>query len=211
MTRGWFVTDGNVLSKGTESSISTSLLERVRRHDQAAWQQLVRLFGPLVYRWCRSAGFSPEDAADTGQEVFRSVFVSLPTFRRDQPGQSFRSWLRVVARSRIADALKKQRRRPPGGSDNQELLNNTPDFSSEATIADDNDADERTLIYRRALEIVRGRVTEKSWQVFNRVVFDGRPVEIVATELNVSKNSIYLVKSRIMRQLRELLAEFGET
>lgn len=204
------MTDANVPFTGTHSSISTSLLERVRCQDQAAWQELVRLFGPLVFRWCRSSGLSPEDAADVGQDVFRSVFVSLPTFRRDRPGQSFRSWLRTVVRSRICDATRAKRLPSAGGSDNQALLNDTPDAMSDAPSSDD-DVEEKTLIYRRALEIVRARVTEKSWQAFQLVVLEERPVDVAAQQLGMTPNSIYLVKSRMMRQLRDLLEEVGET
>ncbi len=37
----------------TSSSTSTSLLRRVKARDPDAWQRLVNLYGPLVYRWAR--------------------------------------------------------------------------------------------------------------------------------------------------------------
>ena len=207
-SRGSSVTDANVLSNGKPSSISTSLLDRVRRKDQAAWQQLVRLFGPLVYRWCRDSGLNPEDARDVGQDVFKSVFASLGTFRRDRPGQSFRSWLRAVTRSRVCDAIRAMRLPPLGGSDHQTMLNTIPEPTPKTG---DDDSEEKTLIYRRALDIVRARVTEKSWRAFQLVVLEERPVATAALELGMTVNSIYLVKSRIMRHLRGLLEEVGET
>ena len=38
------------------SSISSTLLERIRNRRPEAWQRLVDLYGPVVYRWCRQLG-----------------------------------------------------------------------------------------------------------------------------------------------------------
>ncbi len=54
-------------------SISTTLLDRVKSHDQAAWRQLVQVCGRLVYWWCRQSGLQADDAADVVQEVFKAV------------------------------------------------------------------------------------------------------------------------------------------
>ena len=62
-------------------STSTSLLRRVKAQDQQAWRQLVDLYGPLVYTWCRQSGLREEDAADIGQEVFSAVSIHLSGFR----------------------------------------------------------------------------------------------------------------------------------
>ena len=58
------------------SSTSVSLIARLRDQDGDAWQRLVKLYGPLVYRWCREAGLQASDATDVGQEVFGAVATS---------------------------------------------------------------------------------------------------------------------------------------
>jgi RNA polymerase sigma-70 factor (ECF subfamily) len=62
----------------SNSSIRSSLLERVREHDEQAWRRLVDLFSPLIYDWCRGQGLQAADAADVMQEVFRSVAANAP-------------------------------------------------------------------------------------------------------------------------------------
>ncbi len=59
-------------------SISTSLLEQVRADRPEAWERLVDLYSPLIYRWCRQAGMAEHDAADLLQEVFSAVLSHLP-------------------------------------------------------------------------------------------------------------------------------------
>src|SRR5437867_2680850 len=87
------VTDSSVKPNRGDDSTSLSLLARVRAHDQAAWERLVGLYGPLVYGWCLRAGLRKEDAADIGQEVFAAVARKIQSFRHDRQGDSFRGWL----------------------------------------------------------------------------------------------------------------------
>src|SRR5438105_11562758 len=81
----------------TETSLG--LLERARTDDAAAWGRLVALYAPLVFHWCRRWGLQEEDAADVFQEVFRSVASHLGGFRKERAGDTFRGWLRTIARS----------------------------------------------------------------------------------------------------------------
>ena len=46
------------------------LLAKVKCREPDAWRRLVELYALLIYRWCRSAGLQPTDAADVSQEVF---------------------------------------------------------------------------------------------------------------------------------------------
>ena len=41
--------------EGEHASTATSrnLIDRVKSGDEAAWDRLVDLYGPLIYRWCR--------------------------------------------------------------------------------------------------------------------------------------------------------------
>ena len=55
----------------------------------AAWERLVNLYQPEVYRWCRIANLRPDDAEDVCQDVFRRVIQYIPSFSRAMPGQSF--------------------------------------------------------------------------------------------------------------------------
>ncbi|HUT93224.1 MAG TPA: hypothetical protein VMY37_27415 [Thermoguttaceae bacterium] len=41
------------------SSLSSTLLDRVRAQRPEAWQRLVDLYGPVVCRWCRQSGLRP--------------------------------------------------------------------------------------------------------------------------------------------------------
>ena len=87
----------------TPSSTSLSLLQRVKDQDPDAWRRLVRLYGPVVFLWCRRAGLTGPDAADAVQKVWMSVATHLAEFHREPPKDSFRGWLRTITRRKLID------------------------------------------------------------------------------------------------------------
>jgi RNA polymerase sigma-70 factor (ECF subfamily) len=180
---------------------------RVKAQDQAAWERLVSLYSPLVYRWCRQAGLQAADAADVGQEVFRAVARKIADFRRERLGDTFRGWLRAITRNKVRDRL---RQRPAeagvGGSDAQRYLLQLPTEGDEPGGAD-ADVEETTFVYRRAVELLRQEFGERTWQAFWQVAISDEAPAHVAAELGMTVNAVYLAKSRVLRRLREEFAD----
>ena len=95
-------------------STSLSLLQRARANDEQAWSQLVVLYGPLVHRWCKRSMLKDEDIADIFQETFRAVAANLDSFSPTRSVGSFRSWLRTIVRSKVADHFRRLNQQPAG-------------------------------------------------------------------------------------------------
>jgi RNA polymerase sigma-70 factor (ECF subfamily) len=201
------VTDGTVNYSGGGNSTSISLLQRVRDNDAKAWVQLVEVYSPLVFRWCRRSGLQQADVEDLCQEVFRSVYRGLPGFRLGKPDSSFRAWLRTIAINRVRDHLAKRPAIGRGGSDAAADLAAVADPVSAES---DDDIQEVSILYRRLTQVMRNDFEEKTWQSFSRVVIDGEAVETVAADLGMTPNAIYLAKARVLHRLREALTELGE-
>jgi RNA polymerase sigma-70 factor (ECF subfamily) len=173
-----------------------------------AWERLVRLYAPLVYRWCRAEHLQAADAADVGQEVFQAVAQNIGGFRRDQPGHSFRAWVSVIARHKIVDH---RRRRPGvpaarGGSQMQTEVQFLPDGRRDLN----GQAEETRVLFRRAVDLIQGDFEEKTWRAFLRVVVDGASPADVAAELELTVNAVYLAKARVLRRLREEFADLED-
>ncbi len=182
---------------------SLSLLVRVRGGEEQAWTKLVHLYGPLVYAWCRRWGLSPPDAADVGQEVFCAVWSSLDGFRRERPGDSFRAWLRVVARNKTNDFWRRQcqQEQSAGGSRAWQYLEASCEPPDEAEISR-----ETTQLYRRAVELLTTDFEPATVAAFWRTVVEGQPAREAAQSLGLSLNAVYIAKSRVLARLREELA-----
>jgi RNA polymerase sigma-70 factor, ECF subfamily len=191
-------------NRGPSPSTSASLLELARARNGEAWEQIVMLYSPLVYRWCRRRGVREADVLDIAQEVFRSVYASLDSFERARAGQSFRAWLKTITANKIIDQSRLKHRQPSaiGGSEVSEWLD-----QAAATAADGEEAEdesERILILRRCLDLVKAEFEPRTWDAFWKVVIDENDPADVALSLGVSRNAVYLAKSRVLSRLGEL-------
>jgi RNA polymerase sigma-70 factor, ECF subfamily len=189
---------------GPSDATSLSLLQRVRDHDRAAWDRFVRLYQPVVRRWCERAGVQPSDAADLVQDLFCTLLTRLGTFRHDRPGATFRGWLWTVTRNRVALFFRQRAARPlPAGGDSafRDL--------ADSDAADDSEAppESKAEVVRRALELIRDEFEPATWQAFWGVQVEDQPAAAVAEALGLSPNAVYKARARVLRRLRD---EFGE-
>ncbi len=193
-------------SDRNDSTISTSLIDRAREGGDDAFRQITKLFGGLVYHWCRTAGLQPEDAEDVGQRVFMTVSRSIGSFRRDKPGDSFRGWLRVITRSRISDHYREMSKREVayGGEGH---WNESAFQAWEKEEPEENQRRDGTMIYQRAIQLMQGEFAEQDYKAFCMVVVDGLGAREVAEALGMTPNSVYIAKSRILKRLRFEFAE----
>ncbi len=190
------------------ASLTTSLtlLDRLRADDPQAWRRLVRLYGPLIYQWCRRCHLAGEDAADIAQEVFAVVAARLQGFRGDRPGDTFRGWLWTITRHKIGDYLRRRQRTPQaaGGSEAQLRIQEIPEQLSGEEQAADLDG-----LVGRALDLVRSEFEERTWQAFWRVTALGHAPRDVAAEMGVTPDAVRMAKSRVLRRLREELPDLN--
>ena len=191
-------------------STSTGLLQRVKADDPKAWQRLVDLYGPLVYRWCRLSGLQSQDAADVVQEVFGTVAARVAEFHRADKNDSFRGWLRAITRNKIGDHFRRLKGQPQaqGGSGAQERIRAIPEPPPLPPTADS--AQEDGLLSHRAVELVRAEFEERTWRAFWRVAAEGQSPSHVAEDLGMTLHAVYKAKSRVLCRLRRQLAELPE-
>jgi len=185
---------------------SLTLLERVRDKDEEAWRRLLHLYGPLVERWCARGGVRPADIDDVRQDVFQAVAAGLDGFRRDRPGDTFRGWLRVITRNAVLAHHRHNSRRPQaeGGS---EALGRLQDLADPLAGSGGEEESEAGLLYRRAVEQVRGEFEERTWRAFWLTAIEGHAPAEVAASLGVSPTAVRMAKSRVLHRLKE---QFGE-
>ena len=114
--------------RGPPPRLPGALLERVKADDAAAWDRLVDLYAPLVYRWCRRCDLPEQDTADVFQDVFQAVATHIAGFRKEKEGDTFRGWLRTITRNKVRDHFRKLGREPAGegGTEAQIRLSELP-------------------------------------------------------------------------------------
>lgn len=191
-----------------DGATSLTLLQRLRADDATAWSRLVHLYGPLVRFWVGRAGVTGADADDASQEVFLAVSKGLANFRRDRPGDTFRGWVHGITRHVLLRKARQNQRQPvaAGGTEAQRLLASVADASLDADDADDPQT-EKSALYHRGLELVRGEFEPRTWRMFWDHVVGGRTPADVAADLGVSSAAVRQAKSRVLRRLREELGD----
>lgn len=201
--------DGSGWQRGEDglepSSISSTLLDRLRARQPEAWQRLVDLYGPTVYRWCRLSGMSSEDAADVVQEVFTAVARRVGEFHRLSPDDSFGAWLWTISRNKIRDYYRLRRGRPvaEGGTHAQDRLLNLNAQEESSQLA--SGAETESSFLRRVLTVLQSEFENRTWTAFWLTVIDGRTPAETAERLGMSVPAVYKAKSRVLLRLREEL------
>jgi RNA polymerase sigma-70 factor (ECF subfamily) len=197
--------DGPALATAT----SASLLEKVKDGDAVGWHRLMGLYRPLVLYWCRHRVARREDAEDVVQEVLATVLMRVGDFDRKRPG-SFRAWLKTITHFKLLEYWKDRRNEPmaAGGSEAKEALDRFPEPSMDSS-TDGDEASERRILLHSALELLRPEFEAKTWQAAMRTV-EGERAAAVAEDLGMTRDAVYIAKSRVLARLRKEMAELLE-
>jgi RNA polymerase sigma-70 factor (ECF subfamily) len=176
-----------------------SLLKRIRvPGNHADWERFATLYYPLVLSWAWRACGSYHNALDLTQTVFLNVHRSIHTFERQKSG-AMRAWLRQILRNELTDLRAK---RFPDLVDFNEVceLQSIRRSGSPESIAYDE-------LFHQACDLARPEFSTHAWAIFERTFIQGEDMEAVATDLGVTKNALYVVRTRVIRRLKEILAE----
>ncbi|MGB7342758.1 MAG: sigma-70 family RNA polymerase sigma factor [Pirellulaceae bacterium] len=186
-------------------TLSSMFLDGVQTMQPESWSRLVHTFGPIVYRWCRTSGVSESDSPDLVQDVFASVARGIPDFQRQKDSGSFRSWLATITRNRVRDYFRRQSRQQSaaGGTEALQFLQQQADAVDDSICGDSIDSP----LVRRVLESVRSEFEQTTWHAFWLTTIESQSPSVVAETTGRSVASVYQAKSRILRRLRQAMAE----
>jgi RNA polymerase sigma-70 factor (ECF subfamily) len=186
------------------SVTSFSLLERLRQDpDESAWERLVDLYTPLIRVWLRRYALLDQDADDLVQEVLTIVVRKIPEFKKNAQVGSFRRWLRSITVNCLRGFWRSQRYRPKaaGIGDFAAVLDQLEDPHSALSRLWDEEHDAH--VARRLLARIRPHFEAKTWLAFQRVAIEGVPVDLVAKELGITVNAVFIAKSRVVHLLKQ--------
>jgi len=182
---------------------SIPLLNRLQQADDSEnWNRLVGLYSPLLTLWLRKYGVQPFDADDLVQDVLLVVLKNLKSFDHNGRPGAFRAWLRLILVNRLRNFWRERGRqlRAQGALDIDRQLLELEDPASALSQLWNRQHDQHVL--RKLLELTQPQFSGETWQVFNRVAMDGERADIVATEMGISLNAVFIAKSRVLSSLR---------
>lgn len=184
------------------------LIARIRDKDaNEAWQEFYETYCRVIYGYARRFGLNCDDAEDIVQDVFVKITRQLPSFHYDRSRGRFLSWIKTITRTTVTDFLRRRRSRIEGQlrvesrDASQSIVEQIVDPDAPET-PDPWQAEWRGSVLAQALERTQAHVDPKTFRAFVLCAFDGRQPAKVARALGMSTNSVYVAKSRVLRQLK---------
>jgi RNA polymerase sigma-70 factor (ECF subfamily) len=185
------------------------MLQRARGRDARAWEQIVKLYRPLVLFWCTRGGVTGPNAEDLVQDVFAAAALGLAGFRRDRPGDTFRGWLRGITRKKILLHYRRDGRHV-GAAGGSAAWKQLQQVAEPLAGCEQDEQRQFTGVCREVVEQVRGEFEERTWQAFWMTVMEGRSPATLTGELGMAAAAIRQAKSRVLRRLKEECGELME-
>lgn len=122
-------------------SLDELLVERAKRGDVEAFEQLISQYQRKVYNQAYRLTGNYEDASDIAQEAFLRVYSSLPEFRGDS---SFATWLNRIVGNACLDELRKRKRQRVASLD-EPVFTDEGEMDRQLAVADTADGPEQAL------------------------------------------------------------------
>lgn len=185
-----------------------SLIVRLRDgEDRDAWDEVLAIYGPLVFRMALRQGLQRADAEDVVQQVFTSLFESVEKWLEQSERGRFRNWLIGIGRNIALNTLN---RKPKGGigvggTEGYDRLDRLK--AEEDKLASEFDIEYQREVYRWAAQRVQVDVDSKTWEAFRMTQVDGVSISEAAKLLGVGVGQIYVSRSRVMKRLKNLVSQ----
>ena len=176
------------------------VLAQVRAGDSNAWGELYRQFGPAIFRFCRRALPTREDAEDATTEVFMKVRQKLGTYDSTRP---FTAWLYKVASNHCWDVLRRRRIR-------QDL--ETGELETLPLEHPDPSQLERIQLQHTNKEVRAGlsKLPDRARMALVLRYYADMSYDEIAQTLGVRRPFVGVLLLRARHQLREALGDAGQ-
>ena len=196
-----------------------TLLSKVRRGDEDGWNHFYEFYEGFVYAAARGAGLSHEESKDVVQETMITVQNYITDFVPDTSRATFRTWLRRIVRSRIADAYRKKKRNPldkVGSGASKAADESATSTSTMNRIPDLNEVDlDRLLdgkmeqaILQEARRLAKEQVRMEDYQAYDLFVIQELSARDVAASLRISavtvRVRVFRVRRVVEREIRRI-------
>jgi len=153
-------------------TIPPEVLEGVRKGEDHAWRELIRLLSPQVYSIIRRQIRSTAEHDDLAQETFTKIFLKLDRFAGKN---EFRHWVSRVAINTCYDWLRKKKSRPL--SSFSDLSEKEESIISQTLVGESPENDDNLNELRRILDRLISSLNPKE--------------QIVIRLLDLEENSVH--------------------
>lgn len=185
---------GVALNRRGNDDTSTGMLRRVQAGDDKAWTQFANRCALTLEQWAQWQGLQLADAQDLSQNALLVVLSKINEFRRTGRG-SLRAWLRAIAWRCLWSARGKSfPQLDPGLIEH--YLKSEEQISQ---LEEHFDRLQQLQVLQEAMQSVRERVSDRTWEAFRLTAIDDTPGSEVSSVLGMSIDAVYSARLRVQR------------
>ena len=181
-----------------------SLIERARsRNDSKTWEDLLDYYESFIRKILLRMGFRGMDLEDVRQQVLLKLWQGLKSYKRDPGRARFRNWLSTLIRNSAINWIKAQRQ------NKREFILQSGDLER---IASEGPEIEQLIeqewqrhVVTLAIENLQQVFSGKALEVF-ALSLEGESVESIAATLDLRKESVYVLRTRVKARVRQEIA-----
>ena len=174
-------------------------IARARAGDAEAWGELYREYAPAIFRFCRRALPTREDAEDATMEIFMKLRDKLIQY---DESRSFSAWLYKVAANHCWDLLRRRKIRQDKETED---LENVPLVHPDPSQLDRMIEQKSSEEVRRALDKLGARARMALVMRY----YSDMSYDEIADALGVRRAFVGVVLLRARHELRQALGATG--
>ena len=175
----------------------TELIAQARTGDTQAWGDLYREYAPAIFRFCRRAMPTREDAEDATMEIFMKLRDKLVQY---DPSRSFTAWLYKIAANHCWDMLRRKKARHDKDMDDiTEVPLECPEPNQLEKLIEERTGEE----VRRALD----KLGLRARMALVMRYYSDMSYDEIAEALGVRRQFVGVVLLRARHELRQALGE----
>lgn len=188
---------------------TTRLLDELRDPaNDRAWVGFDARYRPVLAAFGRRLGFSSSDAEELAQATLAEFAKAYRDGRYERGQGRLSSWLIGIARNVGSGMRRAQGRGGPMGGDTQ-LGAVAGDLGDEKHLSQVWAREREQAILADALQALRSsaRLEPHTLKAFELFTLRGVPAEEVAAECGIDVDTVYVIKNRLTKRLREIVRE----
>jgi RNA polymerase sigma-70 factor (ECF subfamily) len=174
-------------------------IARARAGDAEAWGDLYREYAPAIFRFCRRALPTREDAEDATMEIFMKLRDKLSQY---DESRSFSAWLYKVAANHCWDLLRRRKIRQDKETED---LENVPLAHPDPSQLDRMIEQKSSEEVRRALD----KLGSRARMALVMRYYSDMSYDEIADALGVRRAFVGVVLLRARHELRQALGDMG--
>lgn len=196
------------INTGMKWVTTTQMLNDLKSSsNMSAWDSFCNYFRPVVIQFAKQLGLTDVDAEDAAQETMTEFVKAFMNGKYNREKGHLSSWLFGVAK-RVIFNLR-------GHQPLERLIADKATGTSFWDLIQDDSSIERTwesewrqMVLTKCLDKARREFDPKIFKAFELYALSEVPTDEVCRQLKMSRNAVYIAKSRVLSRLRVLGRQF---